>query len=929
MAHIPAWRRYARFFGVDVTSDVDDELRFHLEEKTRDLVERGFAPEHARAEALRQFGEVVEVRRLCEAWGHTRQRTVERRHYWTGWWQDLRYAARTLRKTPLVTAVALLSIALGIGANTAIFTLLDQMLLRKLPVVDPDRLVRVYTQGFYYGSTNGTGRELSYPLYLDLRASTSSAQVLAGIFGLFPFGAAVSGGDRAAMAQGELVTGTYFPTLGIGAIRGRVIGPDDDRVPGGHSVAVISYAYWQRRFAGDPEVVGRTLTISNHPLTLIGVLEPGFDGMNLATATEVFVPVTMEAQMMPTAKRLADRGLRWLKVYARLKPGVTPEQVKVSIEPFYRALREQELNDVRFARASAATKQRFVNDNHIDVVTASEGYTPMRGRLQRPLWMLMAIVCGVLLIACANVANLLLARGASRQREVALRLSLGATRGRIVRTMLVESLMLAIVGGLGGLLLAIAGVQLLIGFFVDPDSITLIRATPDLRILAFTSTVALLTGLLFGIVPAFQSTRPALAPTLKDQAGSVLGGGHVRVRKALVISQVTLSLLLLIAAGLFIRSLNGLMTIDLGFRRERLLTFAADPTLVGYKGARAKQYAMDLLAKLRATPGVNAAGFARIGLLWRGAWGSSIAVEGYRPKEDEEIGARLNAVSPGYFEAMGIPLLRGRDFHEGDFRVPGQADQTDAADEGYRVAIASESFVKRYIQGEPIGRHIGFGPDPGTPTRIEIVGVVKDSTYTSPDEERQWQLYFPFLESADASSASFYVRTAQDPESMLQAVRRVVQQIDPNVPPLVLRSMDVQLKRSLVNQRMVTGLSTVFSLLATLLAMVGLYAVMAYSVTRRTREIGVRMALGALALRVVWLIMREALTLIAIGVAVALPAAWWLGRYVQSELYGITATEPTTIGVAVLGLTLVAAVAGLIPAMRAARINPICALRHE
>jgi predicted permease len=926
VAKVPAWRRYARFFGVDVTSDVDDELRFHVEEKTRELLGTGLSPEQARAEALRQFGDVAEMRQLCEAWGQSRERTIERRHYWTGWGQDLRYAMRMLRKTPIVTGVVVLSIALGIGANTAIFTLLDQVLLRKLPVADAERLVRVQMQGYFYGSTWGSGRELSHPLYRDIRDQN---QVFTGIFALRPFDATVNAGDRTEMTGGELVSGAYFSTLGVRAIRGRLIGPEDDRVPGGHSVAVISYAYWQRRFGGDEQIVGRKLTISNQPMTIIGVVEPGFDGSNIAAATQLFVPVMMATSMMRTTDRLADRGLRWLNVFARLKPGVTPAQAAASLGPFYSSYLREDVNDGRFAQATAATRQRVLNENHIEVVPSPEGHTPARRQWQRPLWLLMAIVCGVLLIACANVANLLLARGASRQREVALRLSLGATRGRIVRQLLVESLILAMAGGVSGLLLATAGAQALIGFFADADSTTLINATPDLRILGFTFAVTLVTGLLFGIIPAFQSTKPALAPTLKDQAGSVVGGGHVRVRKALVISQVTLSLLLLIGAGLFIRSLNGLMTMDLGFKPDHLVTFGADPTLTGYKDTRVKQYAMDLLAQVRATPGVSAAGFASVGLMWGGAWGSSIAVEGYRPREDEEVGSRCNSVSPGYFEAVGIPLLMGRDFRDADFHVPGPAAAAVDPDEGYRVAIASESFVKQYITGNPIGRHIGFGSDPGTATPIEIVGVVRDSTYTRPGEARGTQLYFPFLEAREPGATTFYVRTAQDPESILQAMRGAMRTIDPNVPPANMRTVEDQMKRALVNQRLLTGLSTIFSLLATLLAMVGLYGVMAYSVTRRTREIGVRMALGARATRVLWLIMREALTLIALGVAAALPAAWWLSRYLRSELYEVAPTDPATIAAAVLSLTLVAAAASLIPARRAASINPILALRHD
>jgi predicted permease len=498
----------------------------------------------------------------------------------------------------------------------------------------------------------------------------------------------------------------------------------------------------------------------------------------------------------------------------------------------------------------------------------------------------------------------------------------------VIRQLLVESVLLALVGGVAGVLLAVIGVHALLAAFIDPESVSLVRATPNMRVLAFTTVVALATGLLFGVAPALQSTRPALAPTLKDQAGSVTGGS-VRVRKALVVSQVAVSLLLLIGAGLFLRSLNGLMTADLGFRSERLVTFLANPTMVGYKAVRAKQYASDLLAQIRATAGVSAAAIARIGLLQGGAWYSDITVEGYRAKENEDVNSRLNGVSPGYFAAMGIPLLMGRDFDDRDHRVFAEGEKVDQSDEGYRAAIVSESFARRYLSGNPLGRHIGFGADPGTPTRIEIVGVVRDSIYTGPAEERDWQIYVPFFGSADAAAPWVYVRTTDDPETMFQTVRRLMQQIDPSVPPLGLRTMEAQVKRSLANQRFVTGLSTVFGVLATLLAMVGLYGVLAYSVTRRTREIGVRMALGALAPGVVWLILRDAFRLIALGVLLALPAAWWLGRYIGSELHGVTPTDPATFATAALALGVAAAAAGLIPAARAARINPIRALRQE
>jgi predicted permease len=923
MGRVPAWRRYARFFGADVGADVDDELRFHLEEKARALIEAGLPAADARAEALRQFGELSETRRLCEAYAQSDERTTMRRLYWAGWWGDLRYGLRTLRRAPLVSAMAVLSLALGIGANTAIFTLLDQVILRGLPVNAPNQLVRVQTRGFYYGSTVGSGRELTYPLY---RAVAERRELFDGVLAVVPFTARMSAGDRTEALRGEQVTGTYFGTLGIGAIRGRVFGQEDS---GTAQSAVISHACWMRRFAGDPGILGRIVTINNQPMTIIGVVAPGFDGIDLTTATEVFVTLEANAYLDPGSDRLRIAGLRWLNVFARLRPGVTPERATVALEPAYRAFRQEDVKDARFRAASRQTRERFLNENHIEAEPAPGGHTPLRASLTRPLWALMGIALGVLLIACANVAGLLLARAASRQRELAVRLSLGATRGRIVRQLLVESLILAVAGGVAGVLLAAAGVHILIGVFVDPQGSTLISATPDLRILGFTLAVAVLTVLLFGVAPAMQATRPALAPTLKDQAGSILGGGHVRLRKALVVVQVALSLVLLIGAGLFVRSLTATLTMDLGIRRDHLVTFEVDPKAAGYQAARVKPYAMGLLAQLRAAPGVAAAGFASIGILQGGAWGNSISVEGYTPKDGEQIGSRCNRVSPGYFDAMGIPLLMGRDFRDADSHAREQSSKEDEEDEGYRVAIVSESFVRTYIRGNPLGRHIGLGGDPGTPTRIEIVGVVRDSTYTSPLERRQWQVYFPYLEDFSPEGATFYVRTAGEPEAMLQNLRAVVQGIDPKVPVSSPGTVDERLNRLLVNERVVTALSAVFGGAATVLAMIGLYGVMAYTVARRTREIGIRMALGALARRVVWLMMAEALALVTAGVALALPSAWWLSQYIRSELHGIDAVDPTAIGFAVAAIVLTAATASLIPSIRAARISPTVALRQE
>jgi predicted permease len=489
--------------------------------------------------------------------------------------------------------------------------------------------------------------------------------------------------------------------------------------------------------------------------------------------------------------------------------------------------------------------------------------------------------------------------------------------------------MLAGIGAAAGVLLASAGVQVLLAFFIDPDSPSTLVATPNLRVLAFTALVAGIAGLLFGLAPALQSTRPALAPTLKDQAGTVAGGTGVRVRKALVVSQVALSLLLLVGAGLFIRSFQRMMSADLGFRTEQIITFGANPTQIGYRGHRVKQYAIDLLARVRATPGVVSAAVARVPLLGGGAWGEALSIEGRENRAGDEVGSRINAVTPGYFATLGIPLRMGRDFRDTDYRVEVPGQTFDESDQGYRVAIVSESFAKRFLGSQPIGRHIGLGGDPGTPTRIQVVGVVGDSAYTGVTEERSWQVYVPFLESTDDAPGWFYARTTGDAAAMLDAMREAMRDLEPAVPPLQLRTLTSQVDRSVANQRLVTSLCVLFGVLATALAMVGLYGVMAYTVTRRTRELGVRMALGARSPRIVWLILREALWLVGAGVACALPLSLLASRLLQSELYGASAIDPVAVAAATLLLAVVALAAALIPSWKAARLDPLRALRLE
>ncbi len=840
---------------------------------------------------------------------------------------DLRYAFRTLRKSPVFTTVAVLSIALGIGANTAIFTLVDQALLRLLPVKNPQELVLVQAKGPWRGSSWGEDK-LSFPMYADFRDHND---VFTGMFCRFGYAMHVGFGGRTERVNAEIVSGTYFPVLGVNAALGRTMGPEDDKVPGGHSVAVLQYDYWKQRFNGDPSIIGQKILVNDHPMEVIGVAQDGFHGLNLGTIAQIYVPMMMKAQMTPGWDALADRHSRWVVTFGRLRPGVTREQAQASLEPYYHSLLELEVNDPYFARATAASKAKYVT-SHIQVLPGSSGRSDLQDQLTRPLWILMAIVGGVLLIACANVANLLLARATSRQREIALRLALGASRGHIISQLLVESCLLAVIGGTAGLLLSTWGAHLLLGFFVDPDQPVTIAASPDLRILAFNFAISLLTGLLFGLVPALQSTRPELAPTLKDQAGNVLGGGQVRLRKALVITQVALSLLLLIGAGLFIRSLNKLMRVDAGFNATNLIKFTVDPSLNGYGPERARQYYRDLQLRLTSTPGVASMSYSGVPILEGDRWGNTMTIEGHTRQEGEDTNVLANNVGPGYFKAMGIPLLAGREFDERDQYTAAHPPREVAVGRPYRVTIANETFTKKYFGENPanaIGRHVGFGGNPGLPTPIEIIGVVQDSKYTGLRDKTERELYFAELEDTAPGSITAYLRTQGDPDTMFQTVRKTVLQIDPNVPIYGMRTVEMQVRQSLSAERLVASLSSIFGTLATLLAMIGLYGVMAYTVTRRTREIGVRMALGAVSGNIAWLVMREVILLVAIGMALGLPSAWFLSRYVEAQLYGIVPTDPFTIVAAILALAAIAGLAGLIPAVRASRVNPVIALRYE
>jgi putative ABC transport system permease protein len=835
---------------------------------------------------------------------------------------DLRFALRTFRRNPGFTAIAVLSIALGIGANTAIFTLVDQVLLRLLPVKNPQQLVQVTQEGDLYGSNWGDGSELSYPTYTEIRDRN---KVFSGVFGRFGYDMHVGFQDNTDRARGEIVTGSYFPVLGVQPAVGRLLTPADDRLKGGHPVAVLSHAFWTSRFGADPSVVGRTAIVNGHPFTVVGVAQAGFDGIEIGHPVQVFVPMMMKLQITAGWDGLDDRLYRWVRVFGRLQDSETRDHAFAGLLPLFRSTLEADVKSPGFAGASTDARKSYLR-NRLVLDPAAQGHSNFRREMTKPLWVLMAIAGGVLVIACANVANLLLARAAGRQREIATRLSLGATRSRLVQQLLVESLALSVVGGVAGLALAIGGAPLVLSFFVDPEGPPVVSTAPDLRILAFTFGLAVLTGIVFGLAPAFTSTRADLAPTLKAESTSVMGG-RGRARKALVASQVAVSLLLLLGAGLFIRTLSNLTTVDLGLRTHNLIAFDVDPSRNGYDGARTRQFSKTLLERLQAIPGVESAGLATVRILEGDQWSSGMTIEGYQAKPREDMGQLCNAVSPAYFKTLGMPLVAGRDF---EFRDEYTTDASDGQQRSFRVVIVNERFVNKYFsRGNAIGRRIGFGTDPGTKPNIEIIGVVKDAKYTDVRSEIRSQIFFPYLETGQAGGFVVYLRTTRDVDSAFTGARRTVRALDENLPVSGMRSLDSQVSRSLSNERLMATMSAVFGVLATALAIVGLYGVMAYTVARRTREIGIRMALGARGVDVGWLVMRETLTIAVIGAVAGLPIAWWLSRFIESQLYGVTPMDGASVGGSVLALAAAALVAGLAPTRRAVSVEPMRALRID
>jgi predicted permease len=825
---------------------------------------------------------------------------------------DVRHAVRGLLRDRAFTVIALLSVGLGVGANSAIFSLVDQALFRQLPVRKPERLVLLSWKGSFVGSGWGSGNLLSHPMFRDLKAEN---QVFEGLIARHPTQVHLSVEGAPEPVNAEIVSGSYFGVLGVRPALGRLLEESDDVRPGAHPVVVVSHDYWQRRLGGRADVVGLKVLVNSYPMTVIGVAAARFRGIDWGEVPSLWIPTMMKRQATPDFDWLDNRRGRWLHVFGRLKPGLTARQAQAALQPWFKAMLEADTRREGWPQVTEEQRRRFLASS-LDVLPAAQGRSDLRQRLERPLLVLLAATALVLLLACLNVANLCLARAFARRRDTAVRLAIGAPRGRIVREQLVQSAVLALMGALLGLLLAPAVSAALIAFL--PEAVDL-HSQVDVRVFSFALATALSTGLLFGLVPALQAGRAQPGFTLKKEAGSVAGG--LGLRKALVVGQIALALVLLVGAGVFVRTLSNLRTRGPGFVTTNLLTFRADPRRNGYDEAQAGRVMREILGRLRGLPEVQSAGISTAGLLGPGSWNTRVTIDSGRRVATEDV-VHCNAVSPGFFESLGVPLLTGRAFDERDARDDGKG--------AFRSVIVNERFARRYFgDRSPLRARMGFGIAPDTRTDIEIVGVVKTFSYRARGlREPEEQAFFPYFEGA-FGGGGFYVRTRAASAAALPAIRAAVRSVDPALPVDALRTLDDELDRALTNERLLATLATAFAALAVLLAVVGLYGVTSFVVTRRTREIGIRMALGATREAALWLVIRDTGVLVIGGIAIAIPVVWGLGRLVESQLFGVSALDGATVATGAALVVFAALAAAAVPARRASTLNPVEALRSE
>jgi predicted permease len=863
--------------------DMDTELRFHLDARTEDLVASGLDKRAAHEQARRELGDVL---RWKEEGREARGlRLVDQLG------ADMRYGVRWLARSPAFAAAAVLSMALGIGANTAIFSLVNAVLLRLLPVDDPQSLVLLTRSD----DTAGLGSSFPYPFYRQLQDVRT---VLDGVICRAGLTANVEADGIAEPVSGELVSGNYFEVLGVRPHLGRLFVADDNRVPGGHPVVVLSYAYWQRRFAGDPRMVGHTIHVNNNAMTVIGITPIGFNGIELGTSPDIRVPIVMQAAMYATASRLENPQEWWIQLVGRLTPGVS------------RQAAEQEL-DVAFQRFSTSLRIDRPRDRRLVLLDGSRGRPTLQNRFTKPLTVLSALALAVLLLVCLNVANLMFARTAARRRELSVRIALGASRGRIAAQLLVETLLIALTGGAIGVLVAMWGAHALAGMAMPAPAGLLLEIALDLRVLAFATALSVATGLACGVSPAWSAQRTNLVVGLMtDSRQSV--GGRILGRQLLVAAQIAVSFTLLVGAGLFARTLANLRNADLGFDIEHLLLFTVDPTLTGYKQPQLRLFYDQAVAGVTKIPGVRSASLAVMPVLGGNTWGSGLTLD--TGEHDDRPGPERNAVAPGYFTTIGATLTAGREFTDDDIAT------------GQKVAVVNETFARRYLGGQALGRRIGPGGPQGS-ADFTIVGVVRDGKYARVRESAAPFWYVPYQQLGTIGQLTFHLRTTGNPEAVVADVRRIVATIDKRVTVFRVKTMARQIADQVILERLLATLAAAFAIVATLLAALGLYGVMTYATLARTREIGVRIALGATASTILVLMTRQIAAFIMLGLAAGFVLTWTGISSLRSLLFGLEPTDPLVMSAAALGIVTVTIVAAWLPARRATRIDPISVLQ--
>jgi predicted permease len=831
--------------------------------------------------------------------------------------QDLRFSLHQIRRSPGFMVTAVLTLALGVGANTAIFSLLDQALLRSLSVRAPEQLVILSAPGkAWEGSSgnNGAGVEksFSYPMYRDLRDRGTAFD---GLIATAPAEVGIARNGASNLAHAEIVSGNYFSVLGVPAAKGRLLTAADDTTPGSNPVAVLSFNYWKTRLAADAGVVGQTLSINGRPFQIIGVSAPAFQSAVWGQVPDVFVPMSMLEQVRPgKGSYLQNHKARWMNIVGRMKPGEPPERAQVAMAPLWHALRAEEL------KALGTRSPRFVDEfltrSELQVLPGSKGVSYSRDTLEKPLLAVMAMAFLVLLIAAVNVASLLLVRSASRVREFSLRYALGANAPRVVQQLLLEGVLIGIAGGVAGLLIAPACIRMLV-HRLDSDASTAFSTTLDARLLGFNFAIALAVSVLFSLAPAVQLIRPDIVNALKQQTSTV-AGGTLSFRRLIVSLQVGLSVLLLVGSGLFVRTMQNLRWVDTGFNASHLITFHIDPLLSGCAKGKIPVLQQRVLDAMATLPGVQAVAATDDQELAGNYHGGNVTVEGYNAPPDEDYDVEVPAINAGFFHAMQVPLLAGRSFTEED-------DGTHPP-----VGIVNETLVKHYFSStaDGIGRRVAQGA--GNHLQyMTIVGVSRDAKHGNLREAAPPTLFTPLRQQKTVDQLYLYLRTTTPPEQTFAIVRQAMKQIDPGLAVDALRTMDDQIETTLSNERMIELLAISFGLLATLLAGVGLYGVLAYSTAQRTREIGIRIALGSSRLGVSRLVLADVLRLAGIGIVVAIPCSVLLGRLLRSQLFGVSAADPFTLGGVILLIAVVALVAAILPAHRASTVDPTTALRSE